>query len=70
MKRQLFEGDRMSVSPRKLALAAAVGLVAFAVVLAVVHNARNAGTAPVRLVGVYVVEKGIPLAPPAPAPLQ
>ena len=29
------------------------------------HDAHNAGTTPVRLVGVYVVEKGKPLASPA-----
>ncbi|MCO5401717.1 cupin domain-containing protein [Ralstonia soli] len=31
-----------------------------------VHSAHNAGNAPARLVGVYVVEKGKPLASPAP----
>lgn len=30
------------------------------------HDARNTGTSPLRLVGVYVVEKGKPLATPAP----
>jgi len=30
------------------------------------HDARNTGAAPLRLVGVYVVEKGKPLATPAP----
>jgi len=30
------------------------------------HEARNTGTAPLKLVGVYVVEKGKPLATPAP----
>lgn len=32
------------------------------------HNARNESAAPVKLVGVYVVEKGKPLASPASAP--
>ena len=32
----------------------------------VVHDAHNTGTAPIKLVGVYVVEKGKPLASPAP----
>lgn len=30
-----------------------------------IHDARNLGTGPVKLVGVYVVEKGKPLATPA-----
>ena len=30
-----------------------------------VHDARNTGTVPLKLVGVYVVEKGKPLATPA-----
>ena len=30
------------------------------------HDARNTGTQPMRLIGVYVVEKGKPLATPAP----
>lgn len=30
------------------------------------HDARNSGTVPMHLVGVYVVEKGKPLATPAP----
>lgn len=30
------------------------------------HDARNTGSQPLRLVGVYVVEKGKPLATPAP----
>jgi quercetin dioxygenase-like cupin family protein len=34
------------------------------------HNAKNEGTAPTKLVGVYVVEKGKPLASPASAPAQ
>ncbi|MFC5499787.1 cupin domain-containing protein [Caenimonas terrae] len=42
----------------------------FVIPAGVVHNARNEGAAPVKLVGVYVVEKGQPLATPAPAPNQ
>ena len=38
----------------------------FVVPAGVVHDAHNPGTAPVSLVGVYVVEKGKPLATPAP----
>jgi quercetin dioxygenase-like cupin family protein len=30
-----------------------------------IHNARNTGKAPVKLAGIYVVEKGQPLATPA-----
>ena len=30
------------------------------------HNAHNKGTVPVKLVGVYLVEKGKPVATPAP----
>src|SRR5579863_8591060 len=30
------------------------------------HDARNTGTAPLKMVGVYVVDKGKPLATPAP----
>jgi len=37
----------------------------FVIPAGVVHDAHNAGTTPVRLVGVYVVEKGKPLASPA-----
>jgi mannose-6-phosphate isomerase-like protein (cupin superfamily) len=32
----------------------------------IVHDAHNAGDVPIRLIGVYVVEKGKPLATPAP----
>ena len=39
---------------------------AFAVPAGVVHDARNPSDKPVKLVGVYVVEKGKPLASPAP----
>lgn len=38
----------------------------FVIPAGVVHDAHNATSAPVRLVGVYVVEKGRPLASPAP----
>ena len=38
----------------------------FVIPAGVVHNAKNEGAAPTRLVGVYVVEKGKPLATPAP----
>ena len=40
----------------------------FVIPAGVVHNARNEGAAPTKLVGVYVVEKGKPLASPASAP--
>ena len=42
----------------------------FVIPAGTVHNARNEGAAPVKLVGVYVVEKGKPLASPASAPAQ
>lgn len=38
----------------------------FVVPAGVVHDAHNDGAAPIKLVGVYVVEKGKPLASPAP----
>jgi quercetin dioxygenase-like cupin family protein len=38
----------------------------FVIPAGVVHDAHNASNAPVKLVGVYVVEKGKPLASPAP----
>jgi quercetin dioxygenase-like cupin family protein len=38
----------------------------FVVPAGVVHDARNAGDRPAKLVGVYVVDKGKPLASPAP----
>ena len=38
----------------------------FVIPAGVVHDAHNAGSVPVKLVGVYVVEKGKPLASPAP----
>jgi quercetin dioxygenase-like cupin family protein len=38
----------------------------FVVPAGVVHDAHNDGAVPTRLVGVYVVEKGKPLASPAP----
>jgi quercetin dioxygenase-like cupin family protein len=43
---------------------------AFVIPAGTVHNARNEGGAPTKLVGVYVVEKGKPLASPASAPAQ
>ena len=43
---------------------------AFVIPAGVVHNARNDSAAPVKLVGIYVVEKGKPLASPASAPAQ
>ena len=52
-------------APRKVA--AGEG---FVIPAGVVHNAKNDGTAPTKLVGVYVVEKGKPLASPASAPAQ
>lgn len=39
----------------------------FVIPAGVVHDAQNDGSAPTKLVGVYVVEKGKPLATPAPA---
>jgi quercetin dioxygenase-like cupin family protein len=42
----------------------------FVIPAGAVHNARNDGATPTKLVGVYVVEKGKPLATPAPAPAQ
>ena len=42
----------------------------FIIPAGVVHNARNDSDKPIRLVGVYVVEKGKPLATPASAPAQ
>jgi quercetin dioxygenase-like cupin family protein len=42
----------------------------FVIPAGVVHNAKNDGGTAVRLVGVYVVEKGKPLASPASAPAQ
>lgn len=38
----------------------------FVVPAGVVHDAHNEGSSPTKLVGVYVVEKGKPLATPAP----
>jgi quercetin dioxygenase-like cupin family protein len=39
---------------------------AFVIPAGVKHDARNTGKIPLKLVGVYVVEKGKPLATPAP----
>lgn len=43
---------------------------AFVIPGGVIHNAINNGAVPTKLVGVYVVEKGQPLASPASAPPQ
>lgn len=43
---------------------------AFVIPAGVVHNAQNDSATPVKLVGVYVVEKGQPLATPASAPAK
>jgi quercetin dioxygenase-like cupin family protein len=40
----------------------------FVIPAGTVHNAKNEGAAAVKLVGVYVIEKGKPLASPAPEP--
>ncbi len=40
----------------------------FVIPAGVLHNAKNEVSTPSRLVGVYVVEKGKPLASPASAP--
>jgi quercetin dioxygenase-like cupin family protein len=42
----------------------------FVIPAGTVHNAKNEGAAAVKLVGVYVIEKGQPLASPAPDPAQ
>ncbi|MFO1337110.1 MAG: cupin domain-containing protein [Burkholderiaceae bacterium] len=42
----------------------------FVIPAGVVHSAKNDGATAVRLAGVYVVEKGQPLASPASAPAQ
>lgn len=42
----------------------------FVIPAGVVHNAKNDSATAIRLVGVYVVEKGKPLASPASAPVQ
>ena len=49
--------------PRKVAAGES-----FVIPAGVVHNARNDSATPIKLVGVYVVEKGKPLASPASAP--
>lgn len=41
----------------------------FVIPAGVVHSAKNPGTVTAKLVGVYVLEKGQPLATPAPAPV-
>ena len=40
---------------------------AFVIPAGKIHDAKNTGSVPMKLVGVYVVEKGKPLASPAPA---
>jgi quercetin dioxygenase-like cupin family protein len=42
----------------------------FVIPAGAVHNAKNDGASATKLVGVYVVEKGKPLASPASAPAQ
>ena len=63
------EGESMLLvagqAPRKVSAGEA-----FVIPAGVVHNARNDSAAPVKLVGIYVVEKGKPLASPASAPAQ
>jgi quercetin dioxygenase-like cupin family protein len=51
--------------PRKVAAGGG-----FVIPAGVVHNAKNDGATAIKLVGVYVVEKGKPLASPASAPAQ
>ena len=51
--------------PRKVAAGDA-----FVIPAGVVHNAKNDSAVAIKLVGVYVVEKGKPLASPASAPAQ
>ncbi|MFZ6760505.1 cupin domain-containing protein [Undibacterium sp. Ji50W] len=40
----------------------------FVIPAGVVHSAKNHGSTPIKLVGVYVLDKDKPLASPAPAP--
>lgn len=40
---------------------------AFIVPAGTIHDAKNTGTVPMKLIGTFVVEKGKPLATPAPA---
>ena len=65
----VMEGDATLLiagqPPRKVA--AGEG---FVIPAGVVHNAKNDGATAIKLVGVYVVEKGKPLASPASAPAQ
>ena len=42
----------------------------FVIPAGIVHGAKNVGSTSVKLVGVYVIEKGQPLATPAAAPAQ
>jgi len=57
------EGDMLMEGQPTLHVKAGDG---FIVPGGVRHDARNTGTEPLKLVGVYVVEKGKPLATPAP----
>lgn len=52
-------------APRKVAAGES-----FVIPAGVVHNAKNDTAAAIKLVGVYVVEKGKPLASPASAPTE
>jgi quercetin dioxygenase-like cupin family protein len=52
-------------APRRIAAGEA-----FVIPAGVVHNGRNEGTMAAKLVGVYAVEKGKPLASPAPEPAK
>ena len=65
----ITEGESMLLvagqPPRKVSAGEA-----FVIPAGVVHSARNDSAAPVKLVGIYVVEKGKPLASPASAPAQ
>jgi quercetin dioxygenase-like cupin family protein len=65
----VFEGEATLLiagqAPRKVSAGEA-----FVIPGGVVHNALNNGLVPAKLVGVYVVEKGQPLASPAAAPGQ
>jgi mannose-6-phosphate isomerase-like protein (cupin superfamily) len=40
---------------------------AFLVPVGTIHNATNTGTGPAKVLSTYIVEKGKPLATPAPA---
>jgi quercetin dioxygenase-like cupin family protein len=61
----ILEGDGEILMEGKPALKVKAGD-GFVVPAGVKHDAHNTGAAPLRLVGIYVVEKGKPLATPAP----